>query len=504
MPCVLQGVGLYEAFGPPRIDRLVVAYFEEWEEGGTLRFADGHCRALGGAVASARLPEFVGVDRNFLVQSGTSLLAVDPFADQSVVLAEGVTSIVDAYTFSSIAFIAGGLLGVVDSQDSTQVQWFGQRVVAAVGSGTSLFYEDRVGVHQLAATDLGETTLIAERRVERRACHLARLPAPGLPGTIRRSDFIGYNLPCDAGVFVVRDPQQRQERSIAGYPIDARYAKVVPAGVASATDPEPSLVDPLWVFYLTDVDADTGVGELHVLDAAAGTDHALGRTYAFWRTLLARQTYSGEPGYDHGFALLDLEYGAGRYVTWDLDGTTRDIASAVADADFAAPWPAVLADFDGESGTFAQLARGELHPLGSAVPFYGAVTPDFLHYDSGRALLMSDFDGYRGTISVVPPVVPSASAGALDDFGEPLRSAVPVARDVGRYQRDFLGELPGYIYITAFDPATGTGRLEYQNTQLGFTSVVRDGVSDLRDTGDNLFYTIPDGENAGVWVTRKK
>jgi hypothetical protein len=169
------------------------------------------------------------------------------------------------------------------------------------------------------------------------------------------------------------------------------------------------------------------------------------------------------------------------------------------DADLYSPWPAVLADFDGTPGTFAQLAGGALHELGSKVPLYGGAMPDYHDYRSGKALLMSDFDGYRGTLSLLPPL-----AGKLDDFGHPLRQAQPVARDVGQYQRNFLGPLPGFIYVTAYDPATGTGRLEYQNTELGFTSIVSEGVADMHDSGTNVIYSIPRSENAGIWVARKK
>jgi hypothetical protein len=166
LPCVLPGIGLYEAFGPPHIDRLVIAYFEGWEEGGTLRFADGQCRELGIRIENARLPAFVGADRRFIVESGDSLLAVDPFQNDSVTVAEGVTSMVDSHSFSSGAFIADGLLGVIDSQSSTQVQWFGQKVVAAVGAGTSLFFEDEPRRYQ------------PDRRTTRRAAGLSpRAPA---------------------------------------------------------------------------------------------------------------------------------------------------------------------------------------------------------------------------------------------------------------------------------------------------------------------------------------
>jgi hypothetical protein len=114
---------------------------------------------------------------------------------------------------------------------------------------------------------------------------------------------------------------------------------------------------------------------------------------------------------------------------------------------------------------------------------------------------MSDFDGARGTLSLA---VPSGGPEALDDFGFPLRRTELIARNVGRYRRSFLGDLPGFIYIRDFDPGTRTGRLEYRNTELGFTSLVAQGVADLNDTGLNVFYSVPFGERAGIWVTRKK
>jgi hypothetical protein len=306
-------------------------------------------------------------------------------------------------------------------------------------------------------------------------------------------------LPCDTDNFVLRDARANLKRTLFGRAIDPRYAKVVAAGDPTTPGQPPSIEDPLFVFYLAGVEPATGAGELHVLDVARDQDLVLGRSSAVRRALLARRTLAGEPGYDHGYALLDLENGSGRYVLWELDGTTREIARNVVDADLYSPWPAVLADFDGTSGTFAQLSGGALHELGSPVPLYGAAVPDYQAYRSGKALLMSDFDGYRGTLSLLPPL-----EGKLDDFGQPLRHAQPVARDVGQYRRNFLGPLPGFIYVTAYDPASGTGRLEYQNTELGFTSIVSEGVAHMNDTGNNVLYSIPHGPNAGIWIARKK
>ncbi|HEY3497755.1 MAG TPA: hypothetical protein VGK73_23820, partial [Polyangiaceae bacterium] len=206
----------------------------------------------------------------------------------------------------------------------------------------------------------------------------------------------------------------------------------------------------------------------------------------------------GAPGYDHGFALLDVEGGLGRLVVWRLDGSTRTVAERVRDLDLAAPWPLFLSDFEGGTGTLVQLARGQPHALATRVPDYGGAWPNYSDYQSGDALLFSDFDGSSGTLSFAAPVP------GVDDFGQPLRAAAPVASGVGWFRRSFLGSFPGFIYITAYDPANATGRLEYQNTELGFTSTVNEGVSSLVDTGSSVLYTVPYGANAGIWLTRKK
>jgi hypothetical protein len=83
-----------------------------------------------------------------------------------------------------------------------------------------------------------------------------------------------------------------------------------------------------------------------------------------------------------------------------------------------------------------------------------------------------------------------------------------VARGVHHPGHAFLDEtdefLPGIGFLDHFDTKTGTGRFQYRNLELGFTSVVSEGVSDFVFAGNGILYAVPFGEGAGVWLARAK
>jgi hypothetical protein len=64
--------------------------------------------------------------------------------------------------------------------------------------------------------------------------------------------------------------------------------------------------------------------------------------------------------------------------------------------------------------------------------------------------------------------------------------------------------LSGVSYLTRFDPTTRTGRLEYRNLELRFTARVNNGVSDYLVAHDEILYTIPYGNDAGIWLVPGK
>lgn len=502
-PCWLSGVGSYHALGPPAPGGLLLSYFEEVASRGTLRFADGRCRKFELTLADATLPLGLGGDGMVIVESGQTLFAVNPVANELLAIATDITRVVGPNSFSTLVVIGGERLGIVDSGDSTRVEWFGTGVQEVLDAGDALFYEDARGVHRITATRVGDVTVIAGKRLARDACHLAALPAPDLPGATRPADWIAYNTPCNSGMVVVRDASSNQSLTLLVPGLDARNLKVVPAPEPPAPGSAPDLYEPLWLFYLADVVAETGEGELHVL-APSGQDLTLGRTSALAQSLLAHRTLAGESGYDHGYALLEVEGGLGRYVGWDRDGNTWTVAEAVRNTHpLHAPWPAILADSDGSTATLAQLSHGELHVVAHGVPDYG-IFPKWEDYGSGDALLTTDFADDKGRLALAAQALAPDGGEPLDDFWRPLRTAVPVAHDVGFGLRLFLSEFPGFIYVTSYDPVSGTGRLEYQNTELGFTSIVSEGVSSLSETGSTVLYTVPFGASAGIWLARKK
>ncbi|HEY3497751.1 MAG TPA: hypothetical protein VGK73_23800, partial [Polyangiaceae bacterium] len=391
-PCSLPRVGRFYAFGPPASKGLLLSYFEDSSEPGTLRFADGNCKTFELTIEGARLPYAAGDDGLLLVESGSDLLAVNPSEGEVTTVATGLTRILAPSSFGTLEFLTGDRLGIVTSTNSTQVQWFGRRVVEAVSTSQALFFEDADGVHEITATDLGEVVSISERRLDPDGCHLAALPAPDLPGAYYPAEWIAYNAGCTAESVIVRDTRRRVTMVLGGHALDARFLKVIPTGDAAPSEFVPSLETPVFVFYLAGVDPESGRGELHVV-SPSGEDHAIGFTSALDRALLARRTFEGAPGYDHGFALLDIEGGLGRLVVWRLDGSTRTVAERVRDLDLTAPWPLFLSDFEGGTGTLVQLARGEPHALATRVPDYGGAWPNYSDYQSGDALLFSDFDG---------------------------------------------------------------------------------------------------------------
>jgi hypothetical protein len=62
--------------------------------------------------------------------------------------------------------------------------------------------------------------------------------------------------------------------------------------------------------------------------------------------------------------------------------------------------------------------------------------------------------------------------------------------------------LPGIAYVADYDVETDTGRLEYNNLELGFRGVISEGVADFIPAGNGILYTVPFGSARGVWIAR--
>ncbi len=64
--------------------------------------------------------------------------------------------------------------------------------------------------------------------------------------------------------------------------------------------------------------------------------------------------------------------------------------------------------------------------------------------------------------------------------------------------------LSGVIYLTDYDLTTRTGRLDYSSLDLRFSAHVHDGVSDYIVAHDEVLYTVPYGDDAGIWLVSGK
>jgi hypothetical protein len=262
--------------------------------------------------------------------------------------------------------------------------------------------------------------------------------------------------------------------------------------LAPAKTPRPDPAkDALWAFFLRELQP-TGLGTL-VVRNLDGEEHVLGHNAA-----LERATVNEDDKY--GYALANLVGDTGDLVRWEPSGTTEMLASRVLRDGTGVSWAPLIVDWDGTSGTSAHLVEGELQRRLERVPRRHFAYSN-LH---GRVALFNEFDGGSGTLSIGTPVCPAGASDCTDKYYAPT----PIARNVHHPRHDFLDKdedfLPGIAYLADYDLETDTGRFEYRNLELGFTSVINEGVADFMYAGNGLLYTVPFGAGAGIWLARAK
>jgi hypothetical protein len=187
---------------------------------------------------------------------------------------------------------------------------------------------------------------------------------------------------------------------------------------------------------------------------------------------------------EYGLAILDYSGETGRLVRWTLDGSVETIAENVLtnSGDLIVNWNGVVGDR-------ARLdSDGELEILLERVP-----RRDYEYPDQSRRwrAIFDDSDGITGTLSI-------DSSGSSTFANKRV-----IARGVRHGRHQFLDiVLPGMAFVSNYDLETDTGRLEYNNLELGFRGTVSEGVSDFIPSGNGLLYSVPFGEARGVWIAR--
>jgi len=470
-PCVLNHIKAHSAGIGAFVDATTIAYTEEGTEPGTLRFANGDCHTYDVSISDSQRP-LIETPEGFVVRHGRDLIMVNPVTGVTRPVASDATCIASFYVFYVICSM--GRIGAFKS-DWKEVGWFGDGVVDARAVGSSFFYQDRTGIHKLAATStesVTDTVLAAD------GCQLGQASNVGTS-----ENWITYYSPCDTKKLVVYGERaaHASEPDIAA---DPNAVAFLPQYPAQGGDPA---VDPFFVFYLADLQSG-GKREL-VMRTPDRQTKVLGQNAAF-----ERFTVFPSAAEMHGYALLDVDGDVGRFVRWESDGSTRELARGV-----YRHTDDLITDFDGATGQFALLSDDGVSVVSRRVPPY-----NFKIHDSKNrwTAIIDDFQDSIATVSI--------TASSLD-FSEAARSpaAAPDLEVIARgvlwdYRAQFVPALPGIAYFTNYDRERDIGRLDYRNLELRFTATVSDGVASYLPTPGGLIYSVPFGDSAGIWVVRSR
>lgn len=490
-PCALPDVGRYWADSNNELTSTWIAYFHEDTGHGTLRFADTRCRSSSLVIEDADFPfgfrNWQGSNgpvtpessRNLLLRAGGDLLVVDPAQATVETLLENAGGALQNVGGSRLnVFASNGRLAVFDAHYRF-VDFVGQGLVSFGAMGGRLYFEDANGIQRLNSQPAGEDGVsISTMPVDADGCGLA------FPSSERR---LAYFSPCAERRLVLWNEATSMAEE-TDLQTDPWLLMLLPDPKRMGNPTAP--LEPFFAFYLRDVDWERGVGTL-VLRARGAEEVVIGAGAAMERTSIDSQ---GE----YGYALVDVEGEVGRYVRWDLDGTVTELATNVLREAASPSWATLLMDWTGTYGTLAQVHQGVVRPIMERAP-----RRRHAYEDGEYVALYNDYDGINGTLSLGVEVCPDPP-GCSGRYYTPQ----PIAYNVRQNRHRLLNEseefLPGVGYLTDYDEVTNTGRFEYRNLELEFTSIVNEGVSEFLVAGNGILYAVPFGERAGIWLTRAK
>jgi hypothetical protein len=472
-PCEIPRVVSLSATREPTRAAPLFSYFEEDVRRGTLHFADVRCKTYPLTFDDARLP-VAETATSVVVWAGTDLWLATPETGRQERLAEEVTGVTRGVFGDRFAVRAKGRWTVFD-RTWQELGTFGDEVGSLLRAGKSLFYLDKVGAHRIVVSQ-DDSRIPEDELLASDACSLGS--QDGIWVTVRS--------PCSGGELVaIHEPSGRS--FTLPFDADPEQTKLVPALHSRGLDP---LADPFWFFYLRSGESESSQNTLFVR-TPAGDEHELG-AHATLEQLRLLDSAS-EP---YGYALVDVAGETGRYVWWNAAGETRVLAESVM-------WrpSRLIVDFDGTVGSVAVTSGARLRVLAERVPWQ-----DFEYRDATKewTVLFHDMQSESGRLSMFPGGIDELQSTPPDS---PL--VVPELADVasnavvlGTSSLDRV--LSGVVYLSDFDLSTRTGRLEYRNLELRFTARVNDGVADYVVADDEVLYTVPYGDEAGIWLAPGK
>ncbi len=485
VPCSIPNAARYWTDGGPNTKQTFIAFFDG-SGSGPLHFSDLDCTPLDFTLDTTSLP-IAYSPTGLVIPFGQQLIDVNPAARTIRLLASGV----QGFDTQRHLVVAAGELDVFDT-DWSFVRAVGDGVVAAPAAFGATFYADSSGISRMTLGTKGNAVSVETTNIATDACDLAILPST--PNV----NLVAFHSPCSEQKPFVWDADTREGTPLE-LDVDLRFLKIY-SGLHALARPKLA-TDPYYALYLTDVDAATNTGTLN-LRLTDGTLLTLGTGAALERSDLGASNAGGD--IDGGHALLDAATGLGRYVAFDLAGNVTDIETGVLRRPAENAWTRLVVAGDDNLENLVEVSDGAPVTVASNVPEHRYA---YLNRFKGNPLAghmawFSDLNRDFGTLSLAAP---DPGSGVLDDQGhEALYTADPVASHVYVGGHNFMLDLPGFVYYTSWDDKTGTGRLTYSNTELGFSATVSEGVSDYLQPGSGLLYTVPYGEGAGLWLARGK
>jgi len=471
-PCVLSNIKEHSGGAGVFLDATTIAFTEEGTRNGTLRFADGDCNVYPLRVTASYIP-FGETPEGFLTYQGQDLVMVNPVS--GVIRTIAVEAQLVAAFSAFYVIVSKGRIGAF-KPEFTEVAWVGDMATRMGAAGSTFFFEDRVGIHRvqaLSAESVNDTVIASG------GCKL------GFPRNLGSAEnWVTYHYPCDAKKLVVYSESVSKPSELDINVDDPNFMAFFPAYPAQGGDPA---VDPFFAFYLSEKD-DANTGKLWMRTPDRQTK-LLGE-----RADLGRLSVYASAAETHGYALVDVEGDTGRFIRWDPDGATRDVAAKVVRGNGD-----LVTNFDGNTGQFQLFSNAGLSVISHRIPPYNFKSRE----PKGRwTAIIDDYEKPNGTLSITESAL---------DFSESERTLGPapklevIARGVlwdGRAR--FVPALPGIGYFTQYDEPSDTGRLDYRNLELRFTATVSYGVADYLATPGGLIYSVPYGEGAGIWVVRSR
>jgi hypothetical protein len=487
-PCEIPDVGRYWAGGGLVLPRAYIAWLPPGQSRGTLSFADEHCRRATFTLPEAELPPLAVITppepvprgtlpaRSLVLRSQGNLVALSGDAESAELLLENAGPTLD--TGSALYVYTEGRVAAFDKTWKL-IDTFGDTVVAWGSFGGKLFYEDESGISRVTVTSSGGAPALDVEAVGEGACLL------GFPSDSER--WVSMQAPCGGALELWDD--RAEKRIPLGFETDPRLLRLLAPAKVSRPDPSK---DALWAFFLREPDWSAGVGTL-VVRNLDGEEHVLGERAALERASIDKTD-------TFGYALVDVAGETGTFVRWEPDGAVASLADGTLRDSPNVGWAELIVDWDGISGTLAHVVNDRVERFLDRIPRRKFTYKDL----DGRVALFHDYDGTLGTLSIGVFTCPGGGTTCSDGYYAPR----PIAQNVFHPRHDFLDAdedfLPGIAYLADYDVLHDTGRFEYRNLELGFTSIVNEGVSDFLYAGNGLLYSVPFGDQAGIWLARAK